>query len=358
MTDSHTWEHAKGAICGLTAAALFGLSIPLAKLLLPASSPLLIAALFYLGAGSGLVVFELFSQRSKENVQREARLRASDTWLLLGIIIMGGILGPFLMLTGLERVSAVLGSLLLNLEAPFTIGLAVVLFKEHFGWREASGALLIITAAAVLGYHPEESRVDLVGLLALSGACLAWGIDNNLTQQLSLRDPVVVTRIKTLAAGSCMLGLAMLTGNSLPRPAILLGTLAIGVVSYGVSLVLDMYALRLLGAAREAAFFATAPFMGALAAIPIVGDRWGSNDFVAASFMVVGVFLLLWAHHSHQHTHEQMLHDHVHVHLDHHEHDHDEAVLPLEPHAHVHRHLSLTHDHPHVSELHHRHEHR
>jgi len=37
------------------------------------------------------------------------------------------------MLIGLARLSAVAGALLLNLEAPFTILLAVLLFGEHLG---------------------------------------------------------------------------------------------------------------------------------------------------------------------------------------------------------------------------------
>ena len=71
--------------------------------------------------------------------------------------------------------------------------------------------------------------------------------------------------------------MALLTGQSLPRPTILIATLLLGLVSYGVSLVLDMRALRLLGAAREAGFFSIAPFVGAIAAVPILGEQWEIN---------------------------------------------------------------------------------
>lgn len=349
--------HFRGAACGLAAAILFGISPPLAKLLLVESSPLLIAGLLYLGAGLGLRVFELLSPRQSGNHPREAQIRPSDLWLLAGIVLTGGVLGPVFMLIGLRHLSGVLGSLLLNLEAPFTILLAVVLFGEHLGRRETTGALLIFSAAVVLSYHPEEMRADIPGLLAMVAACFSWAIDNNLTQRLSIRDPIVVTRIKTLTAGTCTLSLALIAGQSLPRTSILLSIPALGAMSYGVSLVLDIYALRLLGAAREAGYFATAPFMGAVAAVPILGERWGPHEFLATALMASGVFLLLREHHSHAHAHRELVHDHTHMHGDHHQHVHDEGMLPVEPHAHIHRHLPLIHDHPHVPEVHHRHEH-
>ncbi len=134
--------------------------------------------------------------------------------------------------------------------------------------------------------------------------------------------------------------------------------LVLGFISYGVSVVLDAYALRTLGAAREAAFFATAPFIGALAAIPLLGERWHGADVVASVIMVVGIFLLLSEHHSHLHIHEEMEHDHRHAHSDDHRHEHAPQEESSEPHAHVHQHLPLAHDHPHLPELHHRHSHK
>jgi drug/metabolite transporter (DMT)-like permease len=266
-------------------------------------------------------------------------------------------LGPFLMLWGLERLSGVLTSLLLNLEAPFTVLVAVLVFREHLVRLELAGVLAIVVAAGILTYRPGTVRGDAVGILAVLGACLCWAIDNNLSQRLSLRDPLVVTRIKTLGAGLGMLGLAALTSQQWPSITIALATFLLGLVSYGVSLVLDMRALRLLGAAREAGFFATAPFIGALVAVPVLGERWNMQDVVATALMLLGITLLLRAHHAHPHMHEALEHDHAHQHEDHHDHRHDGADFLQEPHAHLHLHLPLTHDHPHLSELHHRHGH-
>jgi len=346
---------ARGALCGLGAAALFGVSAPLAKVLLPNTSPLVLAGLLYLGGGLGLLAASLVRRRRQDG--RQAHLRKADVPDLLGIIALGGIAGPVLMLYGLERVSGVAGSLLLNLEAPLTMVLAVVLFKEHLGLRGMLAALLVVAGAAILGYSPDELRAQSTGVLAIAGACLSWAIDNNLTQRLSLRDPIAVVRIKALGAGSCTLAVALITGERLPRMGILVPALVVGVACYGISIVLDMYALRILGAAREAAFFATAPFLGALAAIPLLGERPGLSHLVSGALMAIGVFLLVRERHGHVHDHDEMDHDHAHVHDDHHRHGHDGSEPEGEPHAHAHRHPPLVHDHPHLPDLHHRHRH-
>lgn len=347
----------QGALFGLSAAVLFGMSPPLAKLLLPESGPLLTAGLLYLGAGLGLLLFEVAGLRWLNLGAKEARVRQADAGLLAGVILTGGMLGPFLMLWGLERLSGVLTSLLLNLEAPFTVLVAILVFREHLTRLELGGAVVIMLAAGILTYRPGAIGGELFGILAVLGACLCWAIDNNLSQRLSLRDPLAVTRIKTLGAGLGMLSLAAITGQQWPSFTTTLAAFLLGLVSYGISLLLDMRALRLLGAAREAGFFATAPFIGAVAAVPILGERWDIQDATATGLMIVGVVLLLRAHHAHAHTHEELEHDHVHLHEAHHNHRHEGETLLHEPHAHVHRHPSLTHDHLHVSELHHRHEH-
>jgi hypothetical protein len=51
--------------------------------------------------------------------------------------------------------------------------------------------------------------------LAIAGACVAWGIDNNLTRKLSSADPIQIAATKGLVAGSVNLALAF--GGGLNR---------------------------------------------------------------------------------------------------------------------------------------------
>jgi drug/metabolite transporter (DMT)-like permease len=342
----------RGAIYGLLAAALFGLSAPIAKHLLGEVSPQILAGLLYLGAGVGLSAW-----RAARPSAQEAPLNRRDLPALLGVIVAGGVLGPLLMLVGLARVSAVVGSLLLNLEGPLTMLLAVVLFREHLGRHGVAAATFILGGAALLKAQTSGGSVDGRGMLAVALACLAWAIDNNLTQRLSLRDPFAIVRIKALAAGSFNLALGILLGGQLPGWRIIAGALLLGLLSYGASVVLDAYALRLVGAAREAAYFATAPFVGALAATFIVGEKLRVIDIAAMFSMAAGVVALLLERHSHRHEHDVIDHEHAHVHDEHHQHHHLPENPLGEPHTHSHRHAPLVHDHPHLPDVHHRHRH-
>lgn len=347
-----TREQLRGSLAGLGAAALFGASAPLSKLLLPSMSPLMLAALLYLGAGVALTVVLAFRGQSLE-----APLRRADRRPLAGILLLGGVVAPVLMLAGLQRTTGVAGSLLLNLEGPFTILLALAVFREHAGPRALAASALIVGAGALLSIQPGAIDGHWTAALLIGGACACWAIDNNLSQRLSLRDPVAVVRVKALGAGALNLGVALVAGERLPGWFGLTCALLLGSASYGLSIVLDMHALRRLGAAREAAYFATAPFVGALLAIPLLGDRPTLLQAIAAGGMVLGVVLLLRDPHDHLHSHDAMEHEHLHSHDEHHRHDHRPDDPKGEPHSHIHRHVPLLHDHPHFPDLHHRHRH-
>ena len=343
-----------GVAAALVSAVLFGLGTPVAKLLLPGTGPLALAALLYLGAGIGLAAVRL-ARRAGGTEAREAPLRRGDLPLVAAIVVAGGVVAPVLLLRGLEQLPAAEASLLLNLETPFTVLLAMVVFGEHVGARGVlATALIVLGGAALSGGSTSDVGARWLGSALVAAACAGWAIDNNLTQRLSLRDPIAIALVKTLAAGTINLPLALATGSALPAAPRILGALALGSVSYGLSLALAIRAMRVLGAARQAALFAVAPFVGALAAVPLLGDR---PPLLAVALMAAGVGLLVRERHEHAHVHEAFEHDHLHVHDVHHEHAHPDGVDPREPHAHPHRHERVAHAHPHVSDAHHRHRH-
>jgi len=351
-------ERVQGLLLGLGAAMLFGASAPAVKLLLPGTGILALTALLYLGAGIAVTVARLTLRVATKagGASPEAALRKPDLPSLAGIVVLGGAVAPALMVFGLAHTSGVTGALLLNLEAPFTIGLAVTLFGEHLTRLELGAAGCTMAGALALSVVPGPWSAEPLGVLPLAGACLCWAVDNNLSQRLSAKDPFQIVQVKTLGAGIGTALLALLLGQSWPTPGRVVGALGLGALSYGVSLVLDMRALRLLGAAREAAVFSLAPFMGAVLSIPLLGERPVGLQAVAAALMAAGVWLLFRARHAHAHTHEALAHEHLHTHDEHHRHPHPEGTPP-EPHSHPHQHRSLTHAHPHVSDAHHRHKH-
>jgi drug/metabolite transporter (DMT)-like permease len=350
LWPAHLWP---GVPLALGSAVLFGASAPCAKLLLGAVSPQLLAGLLYLGAALGLIV--LRGARAALGVSApDAPLRRHDAPWLAAVVFFGGLAGPLLLMLGLARTSAASGSLLLNLEGLATMLIAWVVFRENVDRRLMVGAFAILAGAALLSWSGEGVRLD-AGAAFIAAACLAWGIDNNLTRKLSSADPVATATIKGLAAGGVNVLLALLLGASWPPLAVLAGSAVVGFLGIGVSLVLFMLALRHLGAARTGAYFSLAPFIGAVIAVALLGEPASARLVAAGLLMGIGLWLHLAERHEHEHVHEALEHEHVHIHDEHHQHEHDGPVT--EPHSHRHRHKMLRHSHPHYPDLHHKHGH-
>ncbi len=341
-------------VLALLAAALFGASTPFVKLLIGETSALALAGLLYLGSGVGLLAARLGRDRGWQ----PSGLSAAEWRWFAGAIVFGGGLGPLLLVVGLTATGAGTASLLLNLEGVLTALIAWLVFREHTDRRIVLGMVLIVLGSVVLSW-PGGGAGDgsLAGMLAIAGACLCWAIDNNLTRKVSASDALFLAGSKGLVAGSVNLGLALVLGHALPAPAPAGATLAIGLLGYGVSLVLFVRALRELGTARTGAYFSTAPFVGAALAIVLLGEPTPAPFWLAASLMAAGVWLHLSERHAHLHTHETLMHIHDHFHDEHHQHEHDFAWDGREPHSHSHEHLPITHSHRHFPDIHHRHKH-
>lgn len=265
------WSSYFGAALAMASAALFGASTPFAKLLLgDGLDPWMLAGLLYAGSGLGLGLFYL-ARHLRGGPIDEARLQRSDLpWLGL-VVLTGGVVGPVLLMIGLATTAASSAALLLNVEGLATMGIAWVVFKENVDRRLLLGAGAILAGALLLSWRGSAGGIGL-GAVAIVGACIAWGIDNNLTRKLSSGDPVQIAMIKGLVAGMVNLGLAAGRGAAMPALPAIAGAGLIGLLGYGVSLVLFVLALRHLGSARTGAYFSTAPFIGAVLAIAYLGD--------------------------------------------------------------------------------------
>ena len=307
-----------GAARALLAAALFGASTPIAKALVADVAPQLLAGLFYVGSGIGLAVF-LLARPSAKRAESEIG-RAGAGWLA-GSIVAGGIAAPILLLAGLARTPSSSAALYLNFEAVFTALVAWIVFRENFDRRIALGMAFIVAGGLALGVQGTPSWEGLAGPLLIAAACLCWALDNNLTQKISMADPVRIATIKGLVAGGVNIALALLLGQHWPSASRAAAALGIGVVSYGMSLALYTGALRTLGTARTGAYFSTAPFAGAILGLLLWHDPVTAPLIFASIAMAAGVAIHLRESHSHLHLHEPLEHEHPHYPDIHHRHD-------------------------------------
>ena len=343
-----------GIVFGLLSAGLFGASTPFAKLLLGAVDPWMMAGLLYLGAGAGLAAIHLFRAVLRLPAV-EAPLRRTDVpWLAL-VILAGGVLGPLLLMFGLACTDGASASLLLNLEGVATMAIAWIAFRENVDRRLLLGALAILAGAALLSWQG-RATLDL-GAALIAGACLCWGIDNNLTRKLSSADPVQIAMLKGLIAGTINLVIALGHGAAFPSGGAVAAAAVVGFFGYGVSLALFVLALRHLGTARTGAYFSLAPFVGAVLSIALLGEAITPQLLIAGLLMALGLWLHLSEQHEHEHAHEALEHEHRHRHDVHHQHAHDADIPAGEPHSHWHRHTPMVHRHPHYPDIHHRHGH-
>ncbi|WP_026607644.1 DMT family transporter [Methylocapsa acidiphila] len=348
----HLWP---GVPFALASALLFGASTPLSKLLLGSVEPQMLAGALYLGAGFGLALLRKASALGGRLAQ-EAPLRKGDLPWLGAAVFFGGVLGPLFLMLGLARTDAASGSLLLNLESLATMSIAWIVFKENVDRRLLLGAFAILLGAMLLSWTGQGVSLDLgAGLIA--AACLAWGIDNNLTRKLSAADPTQIAMIKGLVAGAANVGLALWRGVALPEPWPFLAASFVGFLGIGLSLAAFILALRHLGAARTGAYFSLAPFIGAILSLVLLPEPFKARLFVSGLLMGLGLWLHLSEDHGHDHEHETLEHEHSHVHDAHHQHAHAPADEARAPHSHRHRHAPLRHTHPHYPDLHHQHRH-
>jgi drug/metabolite transporter (DMT)-like permease len=340
-----------GVTLAATAALLFGAATPLIKWASHDVGPLVAGALLYLGAGLESALAALFARRPGARFV----VRGAGARLAL-IALVGGAAAPALLVAGLARTDAATASLLLALEAPFTLVLARAVLGEFIGRRVLVAAALIFGAAALLAGRQAGAPTGLLGAALVAASTLAWATDNLLSRALADEDPVRVVAWKGLLGSAASAVTALALAEAAPRLAPAAVLVALGALGYGVSLQLYLRAQSLIGAGRTASVFAAGPFVGAALALA-GGAPWpGPRFVVAGAMMLAGVWLHVSERHAHAHAHDAVEHEHTHTHDDrHHEHAHE--VAPTGPHSHRHRHEAVTHVHEHGEDRDHRHRH-
>jgi len=338
----------------IMAAALYGISAPVSKLLLKELSPTLMAALLYLGAGIGM----LFVNGVKSLLKSE-RLEAKITRKELPFVtlmVLLDIAAPMFLMIGLKLTTSANTSLLNNFEIVGTSIIALALFKESIGKRMWIAIGLITLSSLLLSVQDMSSFSFSLGSLFVLLACVSWGFENNCTRMLSLKDPLQIVVIKGFGSGFGSLLIAFYLKEVSGTIVYFAVALLLGFVAYGMSIFLYIKAQRELGAARTSAYYATAPFIGVVISWIIFKEGISMIFLVALGIMLAGTYFAVSEDHGHSHKHTEEQHEHKHRHDDgHHNHVHPEVINGEHSHDHVHE--PVAHEHPHLPDLHHRHTH-
>jgi drug/metabolite transporter (DMT)-like permease len=336
----------------ILAAFCYGVSSPIAKILLANMPPVLMASMLYLGAGVGMLLIYLL--RSKQNRKKEAPMTKKEMPLCIAMVSLD-IAAPIFLMIGLSKTTSATASLLGNFEIVATTIVAAIAFKEAVGKRMLLAITLITVGSGILSVG--DMTISLTwGSTFVLLACICWGIENNCTSKLSLKDPLQIVVIKGIGSSVVSFGIAWAIGERLSSVGFIFPALLLGFVSYGLSIHFYILAQRSLGASRTSAFYALAPFIGVIVALTILREAPPLSFFVALGIMLIGAYLAAFEKHNHAHTHMVVEHIHRHRHDDaHHGHVH---TPPFEgEHSHSHVHKEIRHTHSHTPDLHHVHTH-
>jgi drug/metabolite transporter (DMT)-like permease len=334
----------------LGAAAAFGLTAPLVQRFGRDVGPFTTAGLLYVGAALACAI--------RRSASGEAAVQTRHLPRIAVAAVAGAFMAPVCLAFGLQRASGTAASLMLNLEAVFTVVLAAAVLREHVSSRAAIAILSMLAGgvSVVIGDGLEGSGT-WVGLAAVGLATLGWAVDNVVLRPLADLDPVGVVFRKAVFGLLLSLGAARAWGEPLPSTMALGVLVACGATGYGLSLRLYLRAQRRVGAGRTGSMFGIAPFLSGAVAWGLGQGDLGIATALGAACFGIGAYLHATERHEHLHVHEALEHDHAHRHDDgHHEHQHEPPVLGQ--HSHRHRHEAVGHRHAHAPDIHHAHRHK
>jgi drug/metabolite transporter (DMT)-like permease len=347
-------DNMKYVIMAILAAILYGISSPVSKLLLAQIPATLMAALLYLGAGIGMLIVNGV-QRLSHKAKIEAGLTRRELPYVVAMIILD-IGAPILLMFGLTLSTPATVSLLNNFEIVSTSLIAFFIFKEAIGKRMVIAITLITLASIILSVAKISSITFSPGAILVLFACICWGLENNCTRMLSVKDPMQIVVIKGFGSGIGALLISFVSGQYRSNLKYMLAACVLGFVAYGLSIYFYILAQRGLGAARTSAYYAATPFIGVGISWMVFHNGITLSFLIALSIMLLGSYLALSEVHTHLHTHTEITHEHKHKHPEEH---HTHAHIPgfIGEHSHQHTHESMLHEHSHTPDAHHNHSH-
>lgn len=271
------------------AALFYSLNAPLAKVLLSDMDSTMMAALLYLGAGVGMLILS-FVRKVRGGEGMETSLTKKDLPYTAAMIVLD-IAAPISLMAGLATTNSESVSLLNNFEIVATSLIALLIFKERIRLRLAFAIVLITIASMLLSFEDISSLSFSPGSILTLLASIFWGFENNCTRMLSKKDPLEIVMVKGFGSGLGALLVALILGCRLPSLNAALASLALGFVSYGLSIFFYVYAQRYLGASKTSAYYAISPFLGVLLSLLIFKEIPDASFWIALAIMAVGTYL-------------------------------------------------------------------
>ena len=281
----------KAVSFAIRAAALYAINVPFSKVIMNNAEPTMMAAFLYLGAGVGLLMYSGVKKLSGIETKSEKLTRKELPYTIAMVVL--DILAPILLMIGITKTASANVSLLNNFEIVATTIIALLFFKEAVSKRLWLAIGLVTVASILLSFEGEGSFVFNEGSLYVTGACLAWGVENNCTKMLSSKSSTETTIIKGCFSGLGSLAVAFFVGESLPGWKTIPVIMMLGFVAYGLSIKLYIMAQKDLGAAKTSAFYSVAPFLGVVFSFIVLRESPGVQFYIGLVLMLIATWVMI-----------------------------------------------------------------
>ena len=274
-----------GILFAILAAVCYSLINPINKLFNNQISPLLSASMLYFGTfivGVVFLLFQLIAKKPKE----ERFLRNDVPYLIAAIMFHIG--ACVSLMFGLTFLSSSNASLLGSFEIISSSLIALILFREKISKFLWIGIGFIFIACVIISLGDFEHLNFSIGSLLCLISPILMGFANNFLKKVSSKNPGITISALGLSGGIITLGIALIIGEASTSFVPVIVELSIGVVSYGIALILFIYAERLIGTAKTSAFFSIAPFIAIILSLIIFLEKPNYTFYIGLGLMLVG----------------------------------------------------------------------
>lgn len=338
------------------AASFYAVNIPLSKLMLGNVGTTMMAAFLYLGAGTGMLIYGMAVRTAGYGKSKDPLTKAELPYTAAMVVL--DIAAPIFLMMGISSTNSANVSLLNNFEIVATSLIAWILFREVVSAKLWVAIILVTVASIILSFKGEGAFVINKGSLFVIAACICWGFENNCTRKISNKSSEEIVVIKGIFSGTGSFAVALLIGEDIPEFKWMAAVMALGFVSYGLSIDLYIRAQKELGAAKTSAYYSIAPFLGVAFSMVLLKEDLHIRFYIALIIMIAATLLMVrdsialqhtHSHghlHTHQHTHGDIVHTHSHIHEHSHIHIHRESCE--DEHTHDPEELD-DHDHLHMN---------
>ncbi len=275
-----------GLVLAIISALLYAFNVIIEKKYIESMSSEMILFLMYLGAGLGLFVIHSFTKNSKRINQSKITKKEVPKVVL---IVVCELLASFLIIEAVKVVNASLVSLLSIFEIIMTAIVAYLVFKEPIKNNELVSIMLMIIGCFILNFKSGSYSSISISSLLVIGACLFWGIENNITALISSKEPAFFTGIKCFSVSILYLIIVLLKGEFYLN---YLELIVFGFFSYGLSILSYALSTKYLGANKSTIIFSFSPVFGVILAILIYKEEITMTFIISLIIMICALICL------------------------------------------------------------------